>query len=168
LIGALFSLTPPVAPATNWNLEVLREGLRFNNIVLDGRGALYGTTRQDGRLYGAAFKLTPPVAPATTWQYATIAIFPYDLDTGMVLDSASGALYGTSASRGTGTVGGILFKLTPPVAPSLKWTNATLHDLFRYTDGVDPSRLLIGPNGVLYGTTNSGGAKDRGTVFQFD
>jgi uncharacterized repeat protein (TIGR03803 family) len=39
---------------------------------------------------------------------------------------------------------------------------------FARPDGIDPSSLVAGKNGNLYGTTGSGGAYNLGTVFQID
>lgn len=79
-----------------------------------------------------------------------------------LLMSSSGALYGTTSSGGAGW--GSVFELVPSGST---WTETTLYDFTGGPDGGNPiGDLVIGKSGVLYGTTNSGGANGYGTVFQ--
>ena len=76
--------------------------------------------------------------------------------------SSSGALFGTTSSGGAGW--GSVFELVPSGGT---WTEVTLYDFTGGADGGNPiGDLVIGKSGVLYGTTNSGGANGYGTVFQ--
>ncbi len=75
-----------------------------------------------------------------------------------------GALYGTTASGGSGCNSsggcGTVFKVTTSGKESV---------LYRFksgNDGAVPQASLISVNGVLFGTTFSGGPKDEGTVFK--
>jgi uncharacterized repeat protein (TIGR03803 family) len=78
---------------------------------------------------------------------------------GLIADSA-GNLYGVTNSGGR--VGaGVVFKL------SATGTQTTLHNFAGGADGTNPQgRLVRDPAGDLYGTTNSGGASNAGTVFK--
>lgn len=159
-------------------------------------GALYGTTLYGGTgscsgsfegACGTVFQLTPPAAPGGTWTESVIYNFTaLDGDEAFPIASVAigkdGVLYGTTQYGGIteGTpcsysgVGhyatgcGIAFKLTPPTAPGGSWTETVLH---RFTgkngDGAIPQGVLsLGKNGVIWGTTNTGGVHGYGTVFE--
>jgi uncharacterized repeat protein (TIGR03803 family) len=151
------------------------------NLVFDGSGDLYGTTRGGGTYnMGAVFKLTPNNGQ---WTETVIYSFCPQLqtcpdgelpDSGLVFDAA-GNLYGaTSAggaySAGEGSIGGVVFELTPH--PDGTWTEAVLHSFGQGADGNGPSipGLVFDSAGNLYGTTAGGGATictgGCGTVFE--
>ncbi|HTS71810.1 MAG TPA: choice-of-anchor tandem repeat GloVer-containing protein [Terriglobia bacterium] len=79
---------------------------------------------------------------------------------GVTLDQA-GNLYGTTfqgGQYGIGTVYELRHK-------GSGWTLNALYT-FNGTDGANPqARVIFGSNGTLYGTTQSGGARGNGTVF---
>jgi len=80
---------------------------------------------------------------------------------GLSIDRA-GNLYGTAARGGLsncdgGNGCGVVFKLTNHNG---NWTFSTLHE-FNGNDGLSPqARVIVGPDGNLYGTTVSGGNLD--------
>ena len=176
--GTVFKLTPPVAPDTKWTKSTLHRfddanegGGPHGALVLDKKGALYGTTYDYGCcLGGTVFKLMPPKRSADGWTKTVLYRFqggddgtwPY---AGLVMDK-SGALYGTTVDGGDGNYGRI-FRLTPPTAPSTSWTK---FEIYRFKFGRDGARpyggLIIDRNGALYGTTDGGGGSDSGTVFK--
>lgn len=89
---------------------------------------------------------------------------------GLTMDRA-GNFYGT-ASTGGNTTGpcairnphgcGTVFKLS---RHGSDWFLTTLYT-FSGSDGANPlARVIIGPDGSLYGTTSAGGSADQGTVF---
>jgi hypothetical protein len=57
---------------------------------------------------------------------------------------------------------GVVFALTPPASPAGAWTQTVLHTFTSNPDGAFPNPLTAGPDGVLSGSTYSGG-----TVFAF-
>lgn len=74
----------------------------------------------------------------------------------------SGNLYGT-ASGGGHSGAGTVFRLQQK---NSAWILSTLHE-FSVTDGSQPqARVIVGPDGNLYGTTTSGGSLGKGTVFR--
>jgi len=73
-------------------------------------------------------------------------------------------LYGTTSFGGSAGFGNV-FSLTPPAEPGGAWTETVLH-VFDGKDGFSPiAGVVIGPDGVLYGTTYLLGPSKWGTVF---
>lgn len=139
-------------------------------VIIDSKGALYGTTA-DGGLAGKVFKLTPPPAGKTQWTYTVLHSFGSGNDgntplAGLIMDS-TGALYGTTAYGGGYSYYGTVFKLTPPAAGITQWTETVLHRFAQTGDAHNPEAgLTFGSNGALYGTTYFGGTLGFGSVFK--
>ncbi len=77
----------------------------------------------------------------------------------------SGVLYGTSYAGGAANLGAA-FELIPPGSGGA-WTEQVIHSFGIGSDGSHPgSNLVLGSNGVLYGTTPAGGSADDGVVFE--
>jgi len=91
---------------------------------------------------------------------------------GVVVGNA-GVLYGVTAEGGSGPCTiqipgcGVVYSLTPPTNPGGRWTESLLHSFSGYpNDGAYPvGDVVVGSDGVLYGTTSLGGAYNVGTVF---
>jgi uncharacterized repeat protein (TIGR03803 family) len=82
-----------------------------------------------------------------------------------VIYTANGTLYGVTAYGGVYN-SGTVFELTPPVS-GRGWTETVLHSFGGGADGAYPyAGMVAGANGVLYGTTNYGGASGMGIVYQ--
>jgi hypothetical protein len=153
-------------------------------------GVLYGTTYNGGSgtgcpgigECGTVFQLTPPAAAGGAWTETVIYSF-----TGLNGDGASpaagvvlgknGVLYGTTTYGGSATSGchdpntgangcGTVFELTPPAMPGGAWTETILHSFTGQNgEGSIPGPLTLGPTGVLYGSTLTGGTAGKGTIF---
>jgi uncharacterized repeat protein (TIGR03803 family) len=85
---------------------------------------------------------------------------------GLTIDGA-GNLYGTTGSGGLAGCDsngcGIVFKVS---RAGSGWTLSPLYTFTGGNDGALPlSRVILGRNGTLYGTTALGGADDTGVVF---
>jgi hypothetical protein len=154
-------------------------------LVMDGNGALYGTTSgASGRRCfevvgcGTVFRLAPPGPGGSAWSETFLHRFRGGDDgtiprSGLIID-ANGALYGTT-SLGGGAAAcydgcGTVFRLTPPAAGG-SWTETVLYRFKGSPDGVRPEAdLIMDANGALYGTTASGGRSSCyggcGTVFR--
>ncbi len=174
--GTVFSFTPPAAnkPAEETVIYHfsghLDGGAPDSTPVLAPDGTLYGVTNAGGNVgSGAAFALVPP-AKGATWHETPLASFdgPDGVNpTGLSLDP-SGFLIGTTFYGGTvGDGGGTIFTLTPPAAGASAWTQTELFQFRQIsTDAVYPvGALLMGKNGVMYGSATSGGAYGQGAVY---
>jgi len=136
------------------------------NLVMDGRGNLYGTTAANPpNGFGGVFELTKH---GSSWVLSTLYVFSGSDGTGptTLIRGSDGNLYGTSsAGGGGGPCGGLgcgsAFRLTPPPTAcksvSCPWSLTVLHHFTGQADGGDPLGQLVERNGNLYGTTRFGG-----------
>lgn len=99
--------------------------------------------------------------------------FPTD----RLITDKSGNLYGTTQYGGNGLCNssgvpgcGTVFRLSPPIGGSKKWTETILYHFQGRNSGLDGSTptggLILDRNGNLYGTTMFGGTSGAGTVFE--
>jgi uncharacterized repeat protein (TIGR03803 family) len=191
-LGAIVALVPPAETGAGWTEYILYEfstpgvsaGPRAG-VVSEG-GSLLGTDIYGG-IYGcgdfgcgAIYELTPSATHGGAWTESTIYSFgetPGDGSTSLAALTVGrgGVLYGTTAfggsAGGCGPVGGCgtVFQLTPPSAPGGAWTEFAIYSFTGIDgDGANPyASVIVGENGVLYGTTQSGGGSaNLGTVFK--
>jgi uncharacterized repeat protein (TIGR03803 family) len=187
--GLAFSLIPPdlegKPPGGAWTENVLHtfidrayDGDGVAGLVI-GRGpngcpVLYGVTSGGGIYgYGTAFSLTPPAQPGDSWTERILynfngpdgAAFPNPT----LAIGHAGVIYGTSygISGGGPAASGAVFSLAPPSDESGAWTMNVLHSFTGGDDGGNPiAGVVIGDDGVLYGSTTTGGGTGKfGTVF---
>lgn len=141
-------------------------------LLRDRAGNIYGTTTvggdrgcNDGKGCGIVFKLDKNGAATTLHQFTGTPDGAFPM-AGLVQD-ADGTLYGTTSAGGDGTcLCGTVFKVDTS-------SNETV--LHRFTgsavggDGAQPlAGLVRNAKGNLYGTTSTGGANNKGTVFKLD
>jgi uncharacterized repeat protein (TIGR03803 family) len=189
--GVAFKLTPPGANCTPvspnlWCETVLHafggsDGAQpLNGLFLDHTsGILYGTASGGGaNNLGVAFSLTPPVPPSTQWLETVLYSFAGGQDGAIPhspLTLMDGSLYGaTSEGGGTGCGGagcGVLFRLSPPATPTLRWAETVLYSFTGGADGAVPlgglifNELHFGSGSAVYGVTNGAHTSGAGTVF---
>ena len=145
-------------------------------VVIGQSGALYGTTEYLGTGScgcGTVYSVAPPASPGGVWTETVLWSFMAGSDgalpqAGLAIGSG-GVLYGTTSRGGGGSNAGTVFSLIPPAPVGGAWTERVLHRFTGGSDGASPlGGLVIGKNGVLYGTTSSGGASNAGTVFALE
>ncbi|MGH9642313.1 MAG: choice-of-anchor tandem repeat GloVer-containing protein [Terriglobales bacterium] len=167
--GTIFRLKPPPPGRKNWSLKTLYHagGVIGVGALLPGAaGVLYGTSSLGGPAnQGTVFQLAPP-----RWTAAILYNFAGGSDGGYPVNGLtadnSGILYGITKNGGDFGAG-TMFKLSPPAKQGGAWTKTTLHSFGTGGDGSDPGAgVILGAQGVLYGTTVAGGLSDNGSVFE--
>ena len=182
--GTVFRLQPPAGfcrsfqcPWTETVLYSFQNGSDggepgYGDLALDQQGNIYGTTSQGGydgsSCYGEGCGVVYKLSRAGgSWSYSVLYSFqggddgfrPY---AGVVLD-ASGNLYGTTEAGGPNGIGTV-YKLTPNGSG---WTESLIYDFPNFNDGALPyGGLIFDRFGNLYGTTETYGQLDGGTVFE--
>ncbi len=132
----------------------------FPGAVIPVNGMLYGTCRGGGAGFGTVFKFDP-----ATKQLSTLYQFTGGNDGGQPqggVISANGLLYGTTSQNGASNAG-TLFSVDPATG-----AQTTIHTFGGAGDGASPVAALLFAKGLLYGTTQSGGANGFGVVFSID
>jgi hypothetical protein len=181
-LGVVFKLIPP-SQGSGWTEQVLYNFQGGNlgeypngGLIMDSKGALYGTTEWVGALHGTVFKLTP--TKSGVWSFQTLHKFTAADDGAepgghMVFDSA-GALYGATAWGGNGCslhrshVGcGIVYQLVPPSTQGAQWTENILYEFTRQDDGAFPAGgVFFDSTGMLHGCTAGAGKYEGGTLYE--
>ncbi len=119
--GTVFELSPPKTKGGKWTEQVLHSFARGTDganpnggLVLDGKGAIYGTTPVGGNQLcnfghgnvgcGILFKLTKPIKAGEAWTETILHRFTAGNDgagpNGGLIFDAKGSLYGTAATGG--------------------------------------------------------------------
>jgi uncharacterized repeat protein (TIGR03803 family) len=133
-------------------------------LIRSSDGNFYGTTSFGGSAnLGTAFKITP-AGVETLLHSFTVAEGASPV--APLLQGIDGNLYGTNQIGGTSPTGGTpygsVFKITP------SGVETTLHTFTGgFTDGDGPQAAVVqDAAGNLYGTTNSAGQRNDGTIFK--
>jgi uncharacterized repeat protein (TIGR03803 family) len=173
--GVVYELSPTASgPWTETVLYNFKGGANQDGanphatLAWDSAGNLYGTTVSGGLENsscrtgcGTVYKLTPS---AGGWQETVLYRFTGGADgsvpyAGVTIDSA-GNLYG--AAVGGGASVGVVYELSPGDSGYMQTVIHTFED----TDGSAPfATPLLGPDGKLYGTTETGGSRNAGVVY---
>jgi uncharacterized repeat protein (TIGR03803 family) len=152
------------------------DGNFYGTTVLGGSGLCLGPFGVQG--CGTVYKLTPSGVQTVLYSFqldsggatAVNGIYPY----GGLVQGSDGNFYGTASAGGNVnascngyTLGcGVVFKLTPTGHYTVLHA---FNGVFASEGGSPTGRLLLSPNGRLYGTTYAGGnvqgAFNQGTIF---
>jgi uncharacterized repeat protein (TIGR03803 family) len=140
-----------------------------DGFVADSKGNLYGTSGDGGTGWGSVFELSPNSNGSWTetviYSFSPSAEFPQEFPQGGLIIDAKGNLYGTTLISFEGLGAGTAFELLP--GSNGNWTLKSLYNFDQAFDGVSPrARLAMDKAGNLYGTTEEGGTKGFGTVFE--
>ena len=184
-LGTVFELSPPLPGAGAWVETILHEFAGNTDgagplaaLAMDKNGNLFGTTLFGGGVNsnGTAFELSPPTVLGGSWTYTVIASFDSGVvalnPSGQLTIDAAGNLYGFSGGGNNSFTNcggncGNIFELQPPAVLGGAWTASSIYEFNGgTTDGFGPSGLIVGPGGLLYGTTGEGGPQDFGTFFK--
>ncbi|MGB9232941.1 MAG: choice-of-anchor tandem repeat GloVer-containing protein [Terriglobales bacterium] len=148
------------------------DGANPGKLVLDAQDNLYGGTEYGGDLScnspngcGTVYKLAPPVPPSVPWTETVLYSFTGGADGyssgGLMLDAQDnlygGTEYGGDLSCNSPNGCGTVFKLAPPVPPSVPWTETTLYTFTNEADGFEAEGGLLDTHDNLYVTEEEGG-----------
>jgi hypothetical protein len=174
--GTIFELSPPETKGGKWKEKVLysfksgTDGANPNgSLVLDSKGAIYGTTYAGGNQdckadssvgCGTAFELKLPSRKNGLWKEMVLHRFSADEgnpSAGLTFDGET-YLYGTTV--------GVTFRLAPPSTKSDRWSEAILYTFNGDAYGTQGA-LLLDQVGDLYGTAYSSD-EFHGAVFRLE
>jgi uncharacterized repeat protein (TIGR03803 family) len=126
--------------------------------VLDKVGNAYGTTLDGGaNSLGTVWKVTPSGTETVLWSFGSGS--DGDTPVGLIMDK-HGNLFGTTLGGGADNLGTV-FEITPSGTETVLW------NFGNGTDGTQPGNgVILDNNGNLFGTTQTGGAYNGGTVYE--
>lgn len=164
--GTVYKLSPGAKGWTETvlsgeNLPIDRGGLPLGAVSLDKFGDVYGTFSFGGANFaGGVFRL-PKTGPVTIFSFnGPNGATP---SAGVLLDSKTVALYGTTSQGGAAQVGTV-FKIVAPAQETVLYSFCSQTNC---VDGELPVASLISDKaGNLYGTASLGGANGIGVVFE--
>ena len=167
-LGTIFQVTPAGVLTTLVNFTGTTGSFLGSSprsaLTLAADGSFYGTTATGGAGgFGTIFKVTPAGVLTTLVQFTgTTGAYPGSTPIGALVQGTDGSLYGSTSLGGVNNLG-TAFKVT---------TTATFTSLTSFTGasgsvlGTNPKGALVQmPDGNFYGTTQSGGVNNLGTVF---
>jgi uncharacterized repeat protein (TIGR03803 family) len=133
----------------------------FSGVAVGTDGAVYGTTVGNGyggNPTGSVYKFTP--AGGVTTLYAFKNRNDGEWPDQAPATDAKNNIYGTTYIQNGASFAGAIWKI------SAAGNFSVLYDLNGASDGFGPnSPLILNTDGNFYGTTNTGGADNYGTVF---
>jgi uncharacterized repeat protein (TIGR03803 family) len=136
-----------------------------NGIIRASNGFLYGVNYGGSNGVGTLFRITPAGNSfSTVYQFAALS---GGNATAAPIEGSDGKLYGVTSTGGFFSNGGI-FRV------DLDGTNYQLLRAFSGTAGITPGGggtyggIIEGPDGLIYGATDSGGVADKGVIYTID
>jgi uncharacterized repeat protein (TIGR03803 family) len=140
----------------------------YSGLIRDTAGNLYGTTGNGGAYgFGTVFKVDPTDKETVLYSFTGAA--DGSLPEASLIRDPAGNIYGTTFNGGVfstcqfSPTCGTVFKL------NATGKETVLHSFGEGADGASPrAGLIVDAAGILYGTTQEGGANQAGTVFKLD
>jgi len=160
LHGTVYRVTPQGDETIFSNLNGTNSYRGTTAPVFQGVGGVfYGTTGYAGSYsLGSVFAISSSGTESTLWSFGNGS--DGASPSAGVIQGSDGNLYGTTTIGGAYNFGAV-YRLTPGGVETILWSFGAGQD------GQYPTyALLEGSDGNLYGTTSSGGAYSRGTVFK--
>jgi uncharacterized repeat protein (TIGR03803 family) len=172
--GTVFELGPTGQHKVLYSFLNNADGAEPYSVIRDGVGNLFGATLEGGQGCapvsgcGTIFKLD--ASGKKTMLYAFTGGTDGSAPSGSLVMDSAGNLYGTTSAGGdlacpynSGAGCGVVFKLDTQGAETV------LHAFHGGSDGNVPVSVILGADGNLYGTTQSGpDTSICGTVFKLD
>lgn len=180
---SLITLVASLSPAAH--AQTFRVIYGFENQQNDGSHPETGLTLRDGVLYGttsfspvnsngAIFQLSYTYEG---WTVTPLFQFPSDhnrsrgSDPEAVVFGPDGHIYDNAGGGGASGYAGAVVELTPPMStcktPPCAWQENVLYSFLESPGGMWPTGVLaLDQQGNIYGTTNGGGARGDGTVYE--
>jgi uncharacterized repeat protein (TIGR03803 family) len=146
------------------------------SVIQGSDGNFYGTTSGGGASgNGTVFKMTSTGTLTTLYNFCSQTNCTDGFNpTAALVQGTDGNFYGTTSEGGAfehppnaPALGGTVFKITPSGLLTTLYSFCLGSSNGVCLDGNNPlAALILGTDGNLYGTTNSGGANGSGTVFR--
>jgi uncharacterized repeat protein (TIGR03803 family) len=162
--GTVFKVTPAGKETVLYNFTGGSDGSYPHELVGDSQGNMYGlSTNTQDNTTAAIFEIN------SAGDFSIAYNGSYVSGIGYIIMGTGGSLYASSSggddSSGAPNGFGQILKVTPTGGGS--GTVTVLHE-FDNTDGsmLNPFQDLVLHGGVLYGTTNYGGASDHGVIYK--
>ena len=174
VLAALLLLAPLVRSQTATVTTVARlggdpDGFHPQAPPIDGGdGFFYGTTDAGGPAnLGTIYKVSPDGSTFTTI-YLFTGVTDGANPVSALTAGGDGNFYGTTpGGYPYGTPTGTIFRVTPAGVLTTLHAFSAVDSNYDNTDGAYPvASLVLGSDGFLYGTTETGGPKEGGTIFR--
>jgi uncharacterized repeat protein (TIGR03803 family) len=164
--GTVFSTTTTGTLTTlvSFDCSDSTGGYPYSGLLLGSDGNLYGSTSYSAVNGGSVFRLTLSGELTVLHHFCQFSDNCVDGIGGasVLIEDASGTLYGSTQAGGGPDNGGTVFKI------SSDGTETVLHSFCvdsDCSDGSRPNSVILGSDGTIYGTTFGGGNDFAGTVF---
>ena len=164
--GSIFDYVPATNTLTKrYDLNTTSGTSPFADPMQASNGLLYGTCTANGQFNNG-----------TLWSFDTgtntfTRLWSFDglqggAPAGELVQAGNGRLYGTYRDEGQGFTGGIFsWDIgTSTYTDEYGFNVAPITDEGKFSE----SNLILGTDGLLYGTTPQGGTSDLGTIFRFN
>ena len=148
-------------------------GTQIGTLTIDANGDIFGTTVTGGANNdGTVFEI---VKTATGYASAPITLASFTPADGQLtlnhpktlIVDANGNLFGTTdpSTQAGGNTGGVVFEIVK-TSTAYEFTPTIVADFNGLADGSLGANLVADANGNLFGTTQAGGANNKGSAFE--